>query len=159
MTVTVTHFSYPRGGQAAGVGKKRRPFSEFIYIFPLGRRGRCPHRPVGEPRILQSPHKKPVHPAGGQIHPPKNAGNFPHTSIKTIHSAGPMWASAPTTTCAGTAGFCFVLPKIPDRAENRQVQGIVEIEEPFEEVVDAGVFSALAVVAGQQRQGQRNGQL
>ena len=39
------------------------------------------------------------------------------------------------------------------------MQGIVEIEEPFEEFVDAGVFSALAVVAGQQRQGQRNGQL
>ena len=46
VTVTVTHFSYPRGGQAAGGGKKRRPFSEFVYIFPLGRRGRCGHRPL-----------------------------------------------------------------------------------------------------------------
>ena len=70
-----------------------------------------------------------------------------------------MWASAPTTTCAGTAGFCFVLPKIPDRAKDGQVQGIIEIEEPLEELVDAGVFPALAVIACKQRQRQCDGQL
>ena len=39
------------------------------------------------------------------------------------------------------------------------MQGIIEIEEPFKEFVDTGIFSALAVIAREQRQGQRNGQL
>ena len=72
VTVTVTHFSYPRGGQAAGGGKKRRPFGEFVYIFPLGRRGRCPHRPGRMYRVLRK------------------------SSANSQLPNGPMWASAPT---------------------------------------------------------------
>ena len=78
-------------------------------IGPLGTRGALVH--TNSPKIPV----KSVYPAGGQSRPPlqraggrkrlvgaddsvgpKNVANSPGITVKTVRSAGPMWASAPT---------------------------------------------------------------
>ena len=73
-----------RGGallRPAGYTELSKIFGESVCTYPLGRRGRCPHRPTQTAPILRK------------------------SSANSKLPDGPMWASAPTAACANAYEF------------------------------------------------------